>query len=127
MTFFFHATIQNSEFYQLFELKYLYENKISNSIFKDCRFGKVTFLANDFVDTTFNDCAFYKNNDFSDNKFINVKLINTEVYSENWLTTLYEENEVDQFTKENHIIEKVIEQNHEYEDEIKYYIRYIGE
>lgn len=125
-TFLLHSNVKNSEFNQLYELRYMIESEITNSILNDCSFGKCTIIDNTFTNVTFNNCKFYGKNDLNNNKFINVKFVNVEVFSEKWLIFLDKKNKLDQFTKENHIIEKTREKNYNDKDVTKYYIRYIG-
>lgn len=122
-----HSSIENTHFNQLYDLKYAIETEINNSVFYDCRFGKCSFVDNTFINVTFDNCYFYKSDYISDNKFINVKFNNVEVNSLSWLLQLEKKNEVDQTTKDNNIIEKIIEKDYEGRNVTKYYIRYLGQ
>ncbi|WKL46110.1 NACHT domain-containing protein [Flavobacterium pectinovorum] len=120
------ATIENVNFNNFDNLKYVIENVLNNTVFNCCEFYYCIFRGNEFINTNFMDCTFYEINFFENNSFVNVKFFNVEVPTEDWLEVLHEENIIDELTKSNHIIEKTLEKNYRDNDEIKYYIRYIG-
>ncbi len=124
-TYFLHSHIENTHFNELYDLKYSVETVMSNSSFYGCRFGKCSFIENTFLNVNFDNCFFHKSDYIRDNKFINVKFNNAEVPSADWLVQLEKKNELDQLTRDNNIIEKVIEKNYNGKNITKYYVRSI--
>ncbi|PKB17338.1 AAA family ATPase [Flavobacterium sp. 5] len=122
-----HEQIDNVNFNEVEELKYLIENDFINTNFNCCGISYCIIRNNKFVNVNFTECSFYKINFFENNTFINVKFNDVQVFTEDWLEDLNQENEVDDFTKNNHIIEVVYEKSFKDVVETKYFVRYTGE
>lgn len=123
----FNSYIENCEFNEVHDFQYVLETEIKDSLFNNCRFYRCRIGSNFFTNVTFVECNFDLMDYIGSNKFSNVKFIDTEVKSEDWLQELDKKNELDDFTKNNHKIERVIEKNHSGIEVTKYYLRYIGE
>jgi hypothetical protein len=123
----FHDTMDNVVFDEFGDFEYLIENRITNSTFLNCDINHCVISGNRFKNVSFINCTFYgkvflkSSNIFSEIKFVDVNVPNKE-----WLNDLIKINDVDELTIKNHMIDEVLEKNYQGEDEIKYYIRFIG-
>jgi hypothetical protein len=119
-----HFRIQNSEFIESDDINYLIDCNINTCTFRYCSFLHAKIHENTFNNVIFIDCVFYRNNAIEGNDFQNMKFINVEVDSEDWLENLFNQNIVDENTKSNHEIEIILERNSRDIEEKKYFIRY---
>jgi len=119
-----HFRIQNSEIIESDDINYLIDSTLNNCTFSYCSFMHAKIHENTFQNVDFIDCRFFIGNMIEGNDFKNIKFINVEVDSDDWLENLFNQNIVDEDTKSNHKIEIIFERNSRDIEEKKYFIRY---
>ncbi|PBJ13974.1 NACHT domain-containing NTPase [Flavobacterium sp. ACN6] len=122
-----HEIVIKSKFNDFCNFKYIMENEIIDTDFNCCEFYYCIIRHNEFTNVNFIECRFYDLNFLESNSFTNVKFLNVEVPTEDWLDYLFKENILDEITKQNHTIESVYEETFPDTHELKFYIKYVGD